>query len=43
MGLYEWNYTQLKFKPETVGKNESTIGLPAGPIVDSFFPTVSDI
>ena len=23
---FEWNHTQLKFKPETVEKNESTIG-----------------
>ena len=27
---FEWNYTQLKFKPETAEKNESTIGPPAG-------------
>ena len=27
---FEWNYTQLKFKPGTVEKNESTIDPPAG-------------
>ena len=27
---FEWNYTQLKVKPGTVEKNESTMGLPAG-------------
>ena len=27
---FEWNYTQLKFKPETVEKNGSTISPPAG-------------
>ena len=27
---FEWNYTQLKFKPGTVEKNESTIGPPTG-------------
>ena len=27
---FEWNYAQLKFKPGTVEKNESTIG-PTGP------------
>ena len=27
---FEWNYTQLKFKPRTVEKNESIISPPAG-------------
>ena len=27
---FEWNCTQLKFKPGTVEKNESTLGPPAG-------------
>ena len=26
---FDWNHTQLKFKPGTVEKNESTIGPPA--------------
>ena len=27
---FEWNHSQLEFKPGTVEKNESTIGPPAG-------------
>ena len=27
---FEWNHTQLKFKSETVEKNESTISPPIG-------------